>query len=971
MKPIAPTKHRVLLTTICSLAIAATVLGCGWEVGSEHSVRFNPYRSEKEFGRLPPLPKYESRKANKLFTWDESSGEPWERAENETGKIDKLWDASEKLAADGSLKELRRSLQDYLERTEPQQYARWSSPDDVQKRRNSAIDRLDALGEIDHGASEAAVVEYLAARAEYDGASRSDEVLKHLEQARHDARLRDNADYLEAALRREGDEGAVKDFGRLAAKHPRSEKREAALYMAALLTMKLSQSYRHGHDARQANDSCDDCHDTTDIPGRRARAGFERVMREYPQGRYYSDARGWLGHLSLLAGDTAGALVEYYRLLSETNEAGRVEALFSLSLVRHRADDADMDSVEKALEHEPAAALAYAYHNIYNYALRTETERRYYERYDEDDDAGKQAGDERHELERTASFANRMMNRFPSSAVGAAFVVRVAEVDLELDKDADASRLARRALAAGAKGDIRAEALWIAGASEFRRHRHSTARQALVTLIAENPNNRYTEGARRQLAMIEEETGNIDGALDQYLALDYRHDVAYFVDVLMTPEQLATFIAKRPSLVRRDELLYALGIRYLRDRRWNDARGAFAQIRTIARYADDEYLTKIEAEPWRDDRRDETPKQQEFNSSIRGIRPRWIDEDVRTANELERLEREVEAAPTDERKAEALYQVASYQFERSLLFYNPLAWHGERHELLYDLDQRGAFREPNESQMLLGYMQKHDMASSSLPLFLEVVRRFPNTRAARDAMFTAAVCHERLHEYNGYWREIYHGGGNAGPRMVTYRDVKAAYPGYSFPCGTAGWEPSTRTVNGGPGWYQLPRPKPRPSRWARAARLANYWANETLKLFNRALTDIEFLVKQVWSSIVAAVRCLGHWLWILTMCGWVWFLWRRAREARTLMSEALARCKPQPAEERRNPNSLIEVTPSSSVLNRYLNQDIRAAWLASVYDLEYKMGQVVRDRRGVSVAAFYVASHGLFVVLLLRLLVYW
>lgn len=973
MRAIALTKHErgILLTSICSLAIVATVPGCGWEVGSEHSVRFNPYRNEKAFGRLPPLPKYESHKANKLFTWDESNGEPWERAENETGKIDKLWDAAEKSAADGSLKELRRSLQDYLERTEPQQYSRWSSPKDVQKRRNSAIDRLDALGEIDHGASEAAVVEYLAARAEYDGASRSDEVLKHLEQARHESRLRDNADYLEAALRREGDEGAAKDFERLAARHPRSEKREAALYMAALVTMKLSQSYRHGHDTRQANDSCDDCRDTTDLPWRRARAGFERVMREYPQGRYYSDARGWLGHLSLLVGDSAGALVEYYRLLSETNEAGRVEALFSLSLVRYRADDSDMDSVEKALEHEPAAALAYAYHNIYNYALRPESERQYYERYDEEDDAGKQAPDERRQLERTASFANRMMNRFASSSVGAAFVVRVAEVDLELDNDADASRLARRALATGAKGDIRAEALWIAGASEFRRHRYSTARQALVTLIAENPNNRYTEGARRQLAMIEEETGNIEGALDQYLALDYRHDVAYFVDVLMTPEQLATFIAKRPSIVRRDELLYALGIRYLRDRRWNDARGTFAQIRTIARNADDEYLTKIEAEPWRYDRRDEAPKEQEFDSSIRGIRPRWIDEDVRTANELERLEREVEAAPTDERKAEALYQIASYQFERSLLFYNPLAWHGERHELLYDLDQRGAFREPNESQMLLGYMQKHDMASSSLPLFLEVVRRFPNTRAARDALFTAAVCHERLHEYNGYWREIYHGGGNAGPRMVTYRDVKAAYPGYSFPRGTSGWEPSTRTVSGGPGWDQLPRPKPRPSRWARGARLANYWASETLKLFSRVLTDIEFLLKQAWSAMVAAMNWLGHWLWVFAMCGWVWFLWRRAREARTLMSEALARCKPQPAVERLNPNSLIEITPSTSVFKRYLNQDIRAAWLASVYDLEYKMGQVLRDRRGVSAAAFFIASHGLFVVLLVRLLLNW
>lgn len=969
MRSIAPNKNprSILLPGICSLAIAVTVLGCGWDVGTEHSVRFNPYRSEKEFGRLPPLPKYECGKANKLFTWEDGREDAWKQEEDETKQIDKLWDSAEKYQEDGRFHELRRCLRDYLERTEAQRYSRWSSPKEVQKRRNSAIDRLDALGEIDHGASEAEVAEYLAARAEYDGACRTDEVQKHLEQSRHDVRLRDNANYLEAALRRGGDD-AVKGFERVATRYPHSEKREAPLYMAALLTMKLSQSYQHERDGRALQDSCTGCRDEA---WHRARAGFERLIREYPQGRYYSDARGRLGYLSRLVGDRAGALVEYYRLLSETSEAGRVEALFSLCLVRHRADDSDMELVEKALEREPAAALAYAYHNIYNFAYRPKSEVWFYEDYGEKESDSERARQQRHELERIAFFATRMMNRFPSSAVGAAFVVRVAEADLELDKDADAARLARRALATGAEGDIRAEALWIAGVSEFRQHQYSAAREALATLISENPSDRYTEGARRQLAMLEEDSGNIEGALDQYLALDYRDDVAYFVDVLMTPQQLEAFIDKRPALTHRDEMLYALGLRYLRDRRWNDARGTFAKVKTIGRDADEPYLSKINAQPWRYDQRNETAKQREFDSSIRGVRPNWIAQDIRTANELERLEREVEAAPTDETKAEALYQVASYQFQRSLLFYNPLEWNGQRHYLLVDLDERGAFRHPNESQMLLDHMQEHDMASSSLPIFLEVVRRFPNTRAARDALFTAAVCHERLHEYNTYWREIYSDGGHAGPRMVTYRDVRSTYPGYKLPRGTFGWEPSTRTVNGGPGWDKLPRAKPRPSRWARAARLANYWATESCKLFNRVLTDIEVLLKQVWLSTVAAVNWFFHWLWIVAMCGWLWFLWRRAREARTLMNKALTHCKPRPAEERLNPNSILEVTPSSSVLKRYLNQDIRAKWLEAVYELEYKMRQVVRDKRGVSVTAFYLASHGLFAVLVLRLLVNW
>src|SRR6266404_5973258 len=86
-----------------------------------------------------------------------------------------------------------------------------------------------------------------------------------------------------------------------------------ALSMVALLTMKASEAYRHEHDSSRLKDpSCDDCRDN---PWSRAGAGFKRVMREYPHGRYYSDARGWLGYLSLIAGDRVGALVEYYRML--------------------------------------------------------------------------------------------------------------------------------------------------------------------------------------------------------------------------------------------------------------------------------------------------------------------------------------------------------------------------------------------------------------------------------------------------------------------------------------------------------------------------------------------------------------------------------------------------------------------------------------------------------------------------------
>jgi hypothetical protein len=963
---IAQRYSQIVVSGSCLLAIAATVLACGWDVGSDHSVRFNPYRTEKEFGRLPPLPKYASEDQKKLFAWDRDDG--YDGAQKRAEQIDKLWDTASEAEVEGRLGDTRQLLQEYLDRTDAQRYARWYSPKDLQKRRNIAIDKLDALAELDHGASESGVGLYLAARSAYDASGRPDAIRKQLDEVRSDKRLRDNAAYLAAAMYAHGDypeatryahdsSQAAKEFAQLAARYPRSEKREAALYMTALLSMKSSKTYARGSAAAASTEQCDNC---ADEEWRLARAGFERVMREYPGGRFYSDARGWLGHLLLLVDDKAGALVEYYRMLADKDEAGRVEALFSLTLVRHGADEFDMQRVEHTLEREPAAALAYAYHNIYNYVFQS-----LYERYWKDDKEEKAETGQR-ELKRIASFATRMMNRYPASAVGAGFVVRVSQAHLELGSDADASTLARRALALAATGEIRAEALWVAGVAEFRRHQYSSSRAALTTLVVENPNNRYTEGARRQLAMLAEDTGDIEGALDQYLALDYRYDVAYFIDVLMTPAQLAAFIEKRPSLARRDEMLYALGVRYLRDRRWNEARSVLGRVRTIGRGADDNY---IYAQAWRrNDEKSKPPKERDFDSTIRGIRPEWVDQDLRTANEIERLERQVEAAQDDEARAEALYQVASYQYERSLLFYNPLEWQGQRHYLLVDLDLRGAFRRAAESQLLFDYMQKHDMAANSLPIFLEVARRFPHTRAARDALFTAAVCHERLAEYNNYWREIYSDDGYAGERMVTYSDVRAAYPSYRFPRGTSGWEPATRTVNGEAGWTPRPKPKPRPSRWARGVELATWVSLETFKLLHRLIDDVERLLKSIWQGVTGAVLWVGHWLWVFAMCGWLWFLWRRASEARTLMREALACCKPRPAEERLSQGSLLEISSSLSVLGRYLNRDMRDRWLEAGYDLEYKLSQVARGKRGVSTIALYLATHGLFAGLFMRLL---
>jgi TolA-binding protein len=847
----------LLRLALCLAVIAATVIGCGWPI-SEHSVRFGVLRGIREFGRLPPLPVNASGAGRKQppAGHDEADQElAYEIAAQQRASLETIWQQANDAEKEGDLAQARQLLREYRERGKNESDHAWNEPDYQRERRNSAIDRLDAMTALDQGAPKADVQIYLNARRAYhcwltgdddtappisplarlkqltDNAPNPElanrraqyagDLQRVLSVSPRDSRLADNFAYLRAAfLYRQGEmDQAARAFNQLAAQYPRSEKREVALFMTGVAAMKKSCAPRPPHGSANSNEAdayaCDDTWTA-------AHAAFQRVLREYPRGNYARDARGWMAYLLLHSDDHAGALVEYYRLLSDApDDAARYNALISLRMVRGDATEEEMQRVEAQLADEPAAALTYAYHNIFNYSSSAG----YYEldyrdsntnyetwrpniKHQEKVRKAAMAEAQRKELARVAAFATRLMQRYPQTAVSGAFALRVAQADLELGEIRAARKLAERALKLGVRADERAEALWVKGVAAYQLRDYQEARRTLTTLVNEFPNGDLMEGARRLLAMAAEDVGDLDAALEQYLALKYQDDVAYFVDVLMTPEQLAGFIERHPRAEQRDELLYGLGVRYLREWRWDEARAAFARVQTVE--GRDQWFSFYDS-----GRRVSAKEFGRGYGSEPGVLVSWILRDVQTINDLERLQRTAEEAVGDEAKAEALYQLASYVYEeRALLFYNPAAWRGARTWKLYYLAQENNFRAPGEAQALWSYLQSHDYPARALPLYLEVARRFPNTRAARDALYTAAVCQERLSNFNGYWRDIYEQGLHAGERMVTYGDVKAAYPKYQLPRATLGWEPSTRTVNGGPGWEAPPKPlkpKPRPT----------------------------------------------------------------------------------------------------------------------------------------------------------------
>lgn len=1006
---------------------AGVALGCGWG-GFDNSIRFGYGATDLDRMRLPPLPT-DPRGAKKKDD-DEEGVSAVQRA----GEADKLWDEADEAAGAGELQKAASLLRSYLARTDA--FARdteGEEPTNFRERRASALDRLDALGALERGSPAQAVRSYLAARSRFDDwldatavspeerrsatftwlpdkKREADEQIARKESEREagfrgwereveenlaplarDANLADNADYLRAAATYRAGllNEAAELFEAVAAKYPRGEKREAALFTAGRALTRASRTHAGDGETATSTGPCREevCRDEA---WARARKNFGRLMEDYPRGHYAADARGWLAYLSLRVGDTAGALVEYYRMLADADRPdGQQTALRSLRLARRRAGDAAMDAVEARLERDLRAALAYAYHNLYNYSagydldvpdVGEETPYADSDKYSAESSRWQERKEqslreraERKELRRVADFAARLMRLRPGADVGGAFAVRLAGAQSELGDARAALQTARRALASSLPPAERARALWIEGASEYRLKDTAAARRTLSRLVEEFPEGDLARGAREMLATAAEDEGDLAGALEQYLALGYEPDVAYFLDVLMTPDQLSSFVASHRDSPRSDELLYALGLRMMRAGRYAEARDALTRVRTTADsydYASAPY--NYSHNPY-DEGRPRNPKlnfRHTFWDEYGGgdgeyvartdaraaSAPRdtrvyadWLLRDLKTLDDLERLEREAGRAADDEAKAEALYQLASYFYEGSLLTYNPAAWRGMRAEMLASLDET-EYRAPAEAQLIWRHVQEHEAPARALSLYLEVVRLYPRTRAAPDALYTAILCHQQLANFNGYWRGVYDGGLHAGSRLATLADLRREYPKYRLPSDVGRWQPSTRTVSGGPAWPEPP--KPRRLTGMERARLK-------LKRAERGVMQGWELFGEVAGGGARRWTLKGlRWLSVLLAGGVVLLVLRRTRRSRRFLYRRLRHCLRRGREARAR-----EVYAPRSSYAAHLPHERGAALRASVFDGARALARLALHERGRAALAVNLLTHGLLTAL--------
>lgn len=865
-----------ILITIFAGSIAA--IACTWSLMTDHSVRFNYYRSGRAFYRLPPLPiMYDSTTGKELTVreLEESDYDPDlpsvsadpNRPDPAVSDPANVWAQVTSAVENKDLAKVGELTKRYLELTK---YEMRDDTTGIQWNRNSAVDMLDALSALKQGSKPEAVAEYVTARrlmVEVDPTGANEP----LTPTTTDRNLADNWAYLNAArmsFSPELSDQATAAFRTHAAKYPRSEKNEAVLYMIAKLSMQASYSFQqvgcgitgtNGDDIDPSKvEPVEKCRDEN---WSAAIDGFRHLIQKYPNGRYTRDAESWLGFLYKRGGERAESLAVYYRLLGDPSDrVMRLAAKKSLQVMGHEYDDETLDKVEKLVAGDRDAAMAYAYHRIYNVAVDSTNvefeqwccygDNKWQEEQDErtrvtnEHDAGK------HEIKRVVRFATAMMKRYPQAKMAGGFVVRVAEAQIELQDYAEAQKMAEKALELGVSGDLRAEALWIKGSSEHQRKDLAAARRTFTKLIAEFPDNKLTEGARRLLAMTAEDQGDLETALEQYLALKYDYDAAYYTDVLMETDRLAKFVGSHAGSPEYDKLLYALGVRYMRDGRWKDARASFVRVRTKTTISEEQLDTgESGAEPF--------AKEPEWGVSDPSvIKTAWVMQDLKTIEIMEHLEQVISAADGDEAKAEAMYQLASFQYDSDpLLFYDPAAWQGQRFELLEQLSNGDDMRLPNETQTIFEYSQSHEPLARAILIYDQILERYPQTKAAKDALFSVVVAHERLSDLNPYWRNIYESGLFVGTRHQTNKDIRQLYPKFRWPLSRLGWEASTRTVNGGPAYPALPKPPPKLSITQRIERKLKKYADifeaKVSPKIERAADDYFSFLRGIFYGLIA------------------------------------------------------------------------------------------------------------------------
>ena len=406
-----------------------------------------------------------------------------------------------------------------------------------------------------------------------------------------------------------------------------------------------------------------------------------------------------------LVGSAKGALdaplLEMYleRLANAKTWTGYADALVSVDRTRARMSAEASREFAAAVQNDYDLAAAYIYYRLYH--------------------TRNQPAD----LKNLTRLADTFAARAGAAKLPALVRVRLAEVYYQRKMYDRALKWAESVDAA----NVRDRALFVRGAIKQKLGRKAAALADFNALLARCPDSFLRRAARENVAILDEAAGNRSGALEQYFALNYSLDIAFLLDIRMTPREIETYLAAHRNSPQKDLLAYSLGIRYLSDERWQEAEKWLKQV-APAKYA-------------------AYNKTREDSNFLDSKSPAPLD----ALRELRELYRAVSDAPSDNERAAALYAYASYYSTHgTLLLYNAGLWQGGR-EYAFQFWQNSRQTSTQDETAIRNHMISREVYSRSRRICLELARRYPASPVAPAAVYRAAAACRRLAAFNTWW----------------------------------------------------------------------------------------------------------------------------------------------------------------------------------------------------------------------------
>jgi outer membrane protein assembly factor BamD (BamD/ComL family) len=349
---------------------------------------------------------------------------------------------------------------------------------------------------------------------------------------------------------------------------------------------------------------------------------------------------------------------------------------------------------------------------------------------------------------RFLALAESTLKRHPQTPMKGAVSSRIAELYYLNGRPGKAIEWARRVLKSSRRIQDRADlALYLQGAILRRKGNYMGAEKSLKELSRRFPDSYLVGGAMENLALIYEATGRLGDAVDNYAKLGYESDVAFLLDAKMSTQAVGKYAASKSALFSKpyqdlvklwdkpptysfgEVVKYSYGIRLMRDFKLDEARRVFATLppTRLQQFA-------LEKDDW----------WSEANT---------LRNPLNTIHALQYRMKKIKGAASDEQRALSEYDLAAYIYnKRDLLFYNKPLWEGMR-EGNFVFYYNTAIAKPADNKALRDHCYEHECLNRARVLFLKIVRKWPNSKVAPKALYTAACATERLSNMNEWWRK--------------------------------------------------------------------------------------------------------------------------------------------------------------------------------------------------------------------------